>query len=397
MHTPKLGSVLIVLHRVGPYHHARFQAAASVLPCPLLVLQTRPQSQEYPWTFSVEGAAYTLLSLEGARSTEQDPPRSLLRSQLEAVLERYHPSVIVSVGWADLAYLCLLHLSQQRHIPLIVVSDSRKSDSARSPLKEWCKRYLLRGYSAAFVAGSQSLHYLLQLGIPRNSIYKPWDVVDNKLIAHCVAETRPSSLINTARPFLCVGRFISEKNHALLLKAFACYQLQGGKRSLLLVGHGPLKESIRKECAQLPHPSQVKMIPFVDFEQLAAHYGHAHSLVLASRKDTWGLVVNEAMAAGLPVIVSSACGCVDDLIEHTVTGWRFSSSGYVDLASCLFQADIQSVDERNRMTQAAHKRLSEFSLESFALGFKEACDYALAHPRYSIRSKILAYLLQMRH
>ena len=75
MQIPKLGSVLIVLHRVGPYHHARFQAAASALACPLVVLQTRPQSQEYPWSFVAEGAGYTLLSLEGSLSPEQDPPR----------------------------------------------------------------------------------------------------------------------------------------------------------------------------------------------------------------------------------------------------------------------------------------------------------------------------------
>ena len=86
MQTPMLGSVLIALHRVGPYHHARFQAAATALPCPLLVLQTRPQSQEYPWSFVVEGAAYTLSSLEGALSPEQDPPRSVVRINLNSYL-----------------------------------------------------------------------------------------------------------------------------------------------------------------------------------------------------------------------------------------------------------------------------------------------------------------------
>ena len=156
MQTPMLGSVLIALHRVGPYHHARFQAAAAALKCPLLVLQTRPQSQEYPWSFVVEGAAYTLLSLEGSLSPEQDPPRSVLRHQLEQLLERYQPSVIVSVGWADRAYLQLMRLAQQRSVPLVVVSDSRRQDSARSPWKEWLKRQLIRGYSAGIVAGKQS-------------------------------------------------------------------------------------------------------------------------------------------------------------------------------------------------------------------------------------------------
>ena len=72
--------VLIAVHRVGPYHHARFQAAAAALQCPLLVLQTRPQSQEYPWTFVVERANYTLLSLEGSEGDEEDPPQPILPS-----------------------------------------------------------------------------------------------------------------------------------------------------------------------------------------------------------------------------------------------------------------------------------------------------------------------------
>ena len=109
MQIPKLGSVLIVLHRVGPYHHARFQAAASALACPLVVLQTRPQSQEYPWSFVAEGADYTLLSLEGSLSPEQDPPRSVAAINLNSYLSA-STSVIVSVGWADRAYLQLMWL-----------------------------------------------------------------------------------------------------------------------------------------------------------------------------------------------------------------------------------------------------------------------------------------------
>ena len=68
-----MGPVLVALHRVGPYHHARFQAAAEALQQPLLVLQTRPQSQEYPWNFTVDHAAYTLLSLKGGLGPEEDP------------------------------------------------------------------------------------------------------------------------------------------------------------------------------------------------------------------------------------------------------------------------------------------------------------------------------------
>ena len=390
----QLAPVLILLHRVGPYHHARLQAAAKILPPPLLVLQTRPNSKEYPWSFSVEGAAYTLLSLSGALEPEEDPPAPALRQQLNAVIDQYQPAVVVSVGWADSAYLLLLDLAQQRNIPLVIVSDSCSQDSDRSPLKEWLKRQLLRGYSAALVAGSRSLDYLLELGIEADVIHQPWDVVDNGLIAQLAAQAELRLSTEEERPFLCVGRLIPEKNHAVLLKAYAQYQLKGGARELLLVGHGPLAEFIRAECAKLPRPSSVKLIPFLELEQLATIYGQAHALVLPSRKDTWGLVVNEAMAAGLPSIVSSACGCVDDLVEHGVTGWCFTSGDAEGLLKCLDQVDIQTLSERNRMTCKARLRLTEYGLDSFAKGLKNACIDAISRPKYSYRSRVLAYLLQ---
>ena len=389
MQNPKPGSVLIVLHRVGPYHHARFQAAAATLSSPLLVLQTRPQSQEYPWTFAVEGASYTLLSLEGSLSAEQDPPRSMLRSQLEAVLERYQPSVIVSVGWADRAYLQLMRLAQEQSVPLVVVSDSRRQDSGRSPWKEWIKRQLIRGYSAGIVAGTQSRAYLRQLGMKAEAIQQPWDVVDNERFAQLATVAATEAPSGLDRPFLCVGRFIPEKNHSLLLQAYSNYQSNGGKRSLLLVGHGPLDHQIHLACQQLPRPQAVKVAHFVGLEELGNYYGQAHALILPSLKDTWGLVVNEAMAAGLPVIVSSSCGCAFDLVSDGIQGWCFPSGDVNELTTCLQSADLQTHEDRRQMLEAAKCRLNDFSLNAFAQAFLQACEYAKNKPSESLRSKLM--------
>ena len=95
----------------------------------------------------------------------------------------------------------------------------------------------------------------------------------------------------------------------------------------------------------------------MELETLASHYGRSHALVLASRKDTWALVVNEAMAAGLPVIVSRACGCVDDLVEDGVNGWSFACDDVQGLTQCLEQSDRQLAEERKTMTSLAKLRL----------------------------------------
>ncbi len=380
--------VLVALHRVGPYHHARFESTSEALEQPLVVLETRPDSQEYPWICEFGSISYQLIHLYGSLDPEQDPPLASVRQQLKTIINQWSPAVIVTVGWADSVYLELLRLGQEQDIPLIVISDSRRIDMPRIFWKEWVKSLLLQGYSAAVVAGSQSRQYLVELGFKPSAIFQPWDVVDNQKFLQIAAQTHHESA--AARPFLCVARLIPEKNHALLLQAYGAYQDEGGCRPLVLVGDGPLHHEIQGSIANLSDPSQVTIQPFEQLHSLAARYANAHALLLPSRKDTWGLVVNEAMAAGLPVIVSSACGCSVDLICDGISGWRFETESSESLLSCLRAADQQPPEARQRMIQAARKRLSDFSPDSFSCGLGQACEYAVASKARSRLSQVLA-------
>jgi hypothetical protein len=126
--------VLLALHRVGPHHDARFQAALGALD--LEVLETRPESQEYPWCFQPTGG-YRRHALRDAAGPEQDPPWPSLDRQLSALLDQRRPDVVVTVGWADRAYRRLLRHARRRR------------------LRVGSKRMLVRHYSAALVAGRE--------------------------------------------------------------------------------------------------------------------------------------------------------------------------------------------------------------------------------------------------
>ncbi|MEA5474688.1 glycosyltransferase [Synechococcus sp. CCY9201] len=379
---------LLALHRIGPYHHARFLAAASL--AYLRVLETRPQSQEYLWRFQAD-AVYGLHQLYGHHSLEEDPPSDQIVQQLAEILDQLQPQTIVSVGWADRAYQALLVLAHQRRIPVVLISDSRQRDEPRSATKEWIKRQLLRGYSAALVAGKESRAYLTELGFPPAAIAQPWDVVDNAFFAQAAASAGPRQ-----PHFLCVSRLVAKKNHAGLLQAYATYQRQGGRWGLQLVGSGPLEPAIRDQIAELPDPQRVQLLPFCQLEELGPLYGQASAFVLASSTDQWGLVVNEAMAAGLPCLVSSAGGCAVDLVEHGVSGWCFDPTAPSALAALLLQAERQSPDQRAAMQQAAHQRLQAFTPETFASGLQQALQWAIAQPRFSRRAALTAALLCRR-
>ena len=161
--------------------------------------------------------------------------------------------------------------------------------------------------------------------------------------------------------FLCVSRLVEVKNHRGLLSAFLAYQRQGGTWGLMLIGSGPLESELRQSMTQLPDPSRVTLLPFQQLSDLTASYAQASAFVLASTTDTWGLVVNEAMSAGLPCLVSNACGCSIDLIEHGRTGWSFNPRDLQSLTALMHQVERQTPQARAVMQQAARERLVGFS------------------------------------
>ena len=128
--------------------------------------------------------------------------------------------------------------------------------------------------------------------------------------------------------------------------------------------------------------------------------------MLASHTDQWGLVVNEAMAAGLPVLVSRACGCHADLIEEGITGWGFDPADPADLCAAIQRLERLSAAECNAqraaVVAAARRRLEAFSPEAFAAGLERALAGALArhqarrHLRPSRRAALAAALLSQR-
>lgn len=380
--------VLLALHRLGPYHLARLRALPPLLD--VAVLETRAASQEYLWPEEVAGLRHRF-QLRGARDPECDPPQPLLDLQLTAVLQQCAPEVVACVGWADPAYQRLQAICHRLRVPLVIVSDSRQRDHARSATKEWLKRQLLRGYAAALVAGRESRAYLELLGFPAAAIFQPWDVVDANFFAQ--AEQFRTSYPSTRSHFLCVGRFIPEKNHTALLQAFGLYQQEGGGWDLLLVGGGPLEGAIKAQLVSLPEPARCFMQHFLDPQALLRCYARAAALILPSVKDTWGLVVNEAMAAGLPCLVSSSCGCAVDLVDHETTGWRFDPDNPKALAALMHIAERQSLETRQAMVAAARRRVQAFSPEAFSTGFQAAVAHALKQPRFSWRAALTARLI----
>ena len=142
------------------------------------------------------------------------------------------------------------------------------------------------------------------------------------------------------RYILSVNRFVAQKNLSGLLRAFAHYVAQGqaGALNLVIAGDGPLRNELIDLIDELGLQEVVFLIGQGGLCRLCRCFmpcAEAFVITSNSHAETWGLTVNEAMAAGLPVFVSSSCGCCEDLVEDGINGMVFEANELEALSSAL--------------------------------------------------------------
>jgi glycosyltransferase involved in cell wall biosynthesis len=277
------------------------------------------------------------------------------------------------------------------------MSESARRDEPRTCWKERIKRQIVDLYSAALVGGQRHVEYLVELGMPRDRIFTGYDVVDNTYFARCALEIRNSSLpqANEIRKkyglrqnyFLASSRFIEKKNLPMLIRAYARYRELAGNRDngqrpannglwdLVLLGDGPLKTNLCRLISDLRLASNVHLPGFKEYDELPVYYGLAGAFVHASMTEQWGLVVNEAIASGLPVIVSKRCGCVPELVRGN--GFTFDPMNEDELAARLFEVASLSDHDLEHFREASYRIAAGFGLDRFAEGLEGATTMAI--------------------
>jgi glycosyltransferase involved in cell wall biosynthesis len=302
----------------------------------------------------------------------------LLNAKLAASLEAFSPEAIICGGYNYIAYWLALRWARRRKVRFVLWSESNALDIRgwRTPV-EFLKRRFLKRCDGFVVPGKAAFEYLRSLGAAAESILTAPNAVDNRFFAMQAAGARskPAALrekFGLPRRFLLLaGRLVPEKGVFDLLEAYA--KLEHGLRSgvgLVFAGDGVSREELTQRAKRI-NPGTVCFPGFTQREDLAGLYALAEALVLPTHSDTWGLVVNEAMACGLPIIVSSVAGCSADLVEDGWNGYivpaRDSEKLSVAIDSLLRQPDL-----RQQMSARSLERIRNYSPEACADGLAAA-------------------------
>ncbi|MCL4789409.1 MAG: glycosyltransferase family 4 protein, partial [Verrucomicrobia bacterium] len=286
----------------------------------------------------------------GGEGNRARSPGSVDSSRVSSGQRPRRFDAFIVCGWNRKCYWQAVRACRRKGIPVLVRGDSQLL-TPRSRLKTWTKevlyRWMLRQFDGFLFVGQRNREYLRHYGVPEEKLFFAPHFVDNEWFKSKAAEGRGRRAEIRkewgagAKDFvaLFVGKFIPKKRPTDLLRAMAVARNQRSEASgqeaiAVFVGAGDLENVLREVAAR--EELRVHFVGFKNQSELPAIYASADVLVLPSDGgETWGLVVNEAMACGLPAIVSDAIGCAPDLIEEGKTGLTYRVGKHAELADRL--------------------------------------------------------------
>jgi 1,2-diacylglycerol 3-alpha-glucosyltransferase len=389
-HEKAMIKTAFLFHRFGPYHHARLNAIKRDVE--VVGVELSAEDATYAWVAEKPSQSFRQVTLFRDRDVIHEKGGEILR-RVHAALDEIRPAVVAIPGWADRGALSALSWCLPRGVPAVLMSESSALDAPRVGWKEAVKSRVVRLCQAGLVGGAPHREYMARLGMPPERIFVGYDAVDNDHFRQGAQAARADStalrrrLGLPERYFLSSNRFVAKKNLATLLRAYAQYRATADQEPwrLVLLGDGELRGELERTRDELGLRDWVSMPGFRQYPELPACYGLASGFVHASTVEQWGLVVNEAMAAGLPVLVSRRCGCAADLVEENVNGHRFDPCDQEMLASLLRKIAGSPDERRAEMGEASRRIISRWSLATFEENAVRAVRAALGAPARTAR------------
>lgn len=381
--------VAAIIVNLVPYHHARWNACAvaGVAETHLVELTDHDEFKVLEFASEASFARHTLFP---KGKGEHGPAESEeLAGTMRRRLDSIRPDVVCVSGWGLSVSLAVMKWAAARSVPIVMLSESNEFDEARSATKEFIKRRLVGLCSAGLAGGSPQADYLVKLGLPRKRVFKGYDVVDNRFFAEEAKKQRDGSSEQGEQKtpyFLACARFGKKKNLPGLIRAFARYRQLANSSTffdLVIAGDGEERAEIERTIQEYGASDYVHLVGAKGYNQLPACYAQAGAFIHASTTEQWGLVVNEAMASGLPVLVSNRCGCAADLVKEGENGWTFDPTDEEKMAELMLKI---SGDEAQRKEMGLRSReiIEEWGPDRFASGVAAAVEAALAAPRKKV-------------
>jgi 1,2-diacylglycerol 3-alpha-glucosyltransferase len=345
-------NILLIWDRLGDYHRARVRALQEKAGESIVVAADLGAADlMYGWESNPDEEFYAALS---HKPVEQPDFRARCRSFVRLV--KFHQIKVVGIsGYGRKEYIAFLILAKLLGLKTILFAESWYARSSFSDklkglfLSIFCHGFLVSGIRA-------KEHFIQNLKINPNKIKTGYSVVDNE---HFTKKAK----VEKKNEILCIARFSPEKNLGTLISAFTKSKISE-TYTLRLIGGGKEHDKLQEIAGNKP----IIFENWLSYNQLPNRYRQARVFVLPSIFEPWGLVVNEAMAAGLPIIASVQCGCQPDLVSSE-NGFTFDAENEESLIKLFDQIADLPPEKLEQKGFAGKEIIKGFTPESWAEQF----------------------------
>jgi len=343
---------------------------------------------EFDWDIPLlEGYRYTFLN---GGSGKPGSFFSLRAPGMAQMLGRENFDAVLVNGWHYRAAWQAIVACWRMRIPLMARGDSQLASPRgmlKRPLKYPVYRSFIPRFDACLAVGTRSRDYYLHYGARPQRVFHVPHAIQDDLFERAAEEAQPRRLIlrqqwglhDQQTVFAFAGKFIEKKRPMDFLRAIEATTKQQSAIAALMVGDGPLRAACEQFVSQRKLP--VRFAGFLNQSRMVDAYVAADCLVLPSDgRETWGLVVNEAMSCARPAIVSDAVGCGPDLVREGRTGAIFPL-GDVKTLSKILIALAGSPERLRIMGERGRAGLQHYSHDAAVQGVVDSVEAVTVNRR----------------
>ncbi|MQF94421.1 MAG: glycosyltransferase family 4 protein [SAR202 cluster bacterium] len=300
-------------------------------------------------------------------------------------LKRERPDAVIIMSWMNPTWWLTFLACLRFKIPLLFMTDANvDAEQLKSPWKAWIKRIVLdkmifRGTAGFLCAGTANQSLYTYYGVPKEKLvhfayswgYEAMMQSSEELVAKKKELRRKHGLPEDAVIVLYCGRFSPEKGSMELVNAYN--RIDHPKKALVLVGDGGLRSRMQ-DFSKEQDLDSIYFMGFQTRDRMGEFYALADIFVLPSQKETWGMVVNEALCFRLPVIVSDQVGAGVDLVIPEENGQIFPTGDVQALSEQMTRLISLPEDARRKMGDRSYKLITSWTDRNLALPLREFLD-----------------------
>lgn len=292
-----------------------------------------------------------------------------------SLLSQYKPDVIISSELGLRSFQAALFCYFHQGCRLILwCTLSERSEHGRGWIRERLRQWLLPRADAVLTNGESGARYVKRFGVPDDRIFR----IGQAPTIESFAAVPLDRLIEKTVRLVAVGRLIERKGLLPFVDILIrwCKDHPDTQLELSCAGEGPLQEIIAGQ--QLPPNLVLQMLGNVNYADMPRLYTDADMLVFPTLADEWGLVVNEAMAAGLPVLGSLYSQAVEEMVQNGKNGWTFFPDHPTEMEYAISQALSATPSCLAEMRVAARESAQKFTPVSMAERIVQSIGFVLA-------------------